>query len=314
MSSSSTESVPRWIPRVLYFAAVYNLAWGLFVILFPRLPFAWAGMTAPNYPAIVQCLGMVIGVYGIGYALAARDPVTHWPIVLVGLLGKIFGPIGFVWAASQGEFPWLAGLTILTNDVAWWLPFSAILVYAARGLDARKPASTFEQALAAAVTDQGTTLKSLSDAQPTFVLFIRHAGCTFCREALADLHRASTQLKDRGMQLVVVHMNDFATGRALLDRFGLTDVPQISDPERTLYRAFDLPLGTFQQLFGPYVIWKALTGTALYRHGFGPIAGNAMQLGGAFVVHRGRVVGGYRYQTTADRPDFCALPTTAQPA
>ena len=41
-------------------------------------------------------MGMIVGVYGIGYLIAARDPRTHWPIVLVGLLGKVFGPIGFV--------------------------------------------------------------------------------------------------------------------------------------------------------------------------------------------------------------------------
>jgi hypothetical protein len=49
-----------------------------------------------------------------------------------GLLGKIFGPIGFVWAAAQGELPWIAGLTILTNDVLWWLPFGLILNWAWR--------------------------------------------------------------------------------------------------------------------------------------------------------------------------------------
>jgi hypothetical protein len=61
---------------------------------------------------------------------AALDPVRHWPIVLVGLLGKIFGPIGFVGAAMKGEFPWIAGLTIITNDLIWWLPFAAILWHA----------------------------------------------------------------------------------------------------------------------------------------------------------------------------------------
>jgi hypothetical protein len=70
---------------------------------------------------------MIVGVYGIGYAIAASNPLRHWPIVLLGLLGKIFGPIGFVWAASHGELPWIAGLTILTNDVIWWLPFALIL-------------------------------------------------------------------------------------------------------------------------------------------------------------------------------------------
>ena len=39
------------------------------------------------------------------YALAARHPFRHGSIVLVGLLGKILVPIGFVWAAGRGSFP-----------------------------------------------------------------------------------------------------------------------------------------------------------------------------------------------------------------
>jgi hypothetical protein len=108
-------------------AAVYNLVWGAFAVLLPNVPFGWLGIAPPNYPGLWQCIGMIVGVYGIGYGLAAADPVRHWPIVLVGLLGKIFGPIGFVMAAMNGEFPWAAGFTILTNDLIWWVPFAAIL-------------------------------------------------------------------------------------------------------------------------------------------------------------------------------------------
>ena len=83
-------------------------------------------LTAPGR-GIWQCLGMVIGVYGIGYWCASRDPVRHWPIVFVGLLGKIFGPIGFIWTATRGEIPWAFGVTIPTNDLLWWIPFALIL-------------------------------------------------------------------------------------------------------------------------------------------------------------------------------------------
>ncbi len=123
---------PRWMQQVLVVAAVYNLAWGTFVVLFPTVPFGWLGIETPAYPSIVQCLGMVIGVYGIGYGAAALDPARHWPIVLVGLLGKIFGPIGFVVTASAGDLPWAMGWTILTNDLVWWVPFGLILVHARR--------------------------------------------------------------------------------------------------------------------------------------------------------------------------------------
>ncbi|QDT54687.1 hypothetical protein Pan44_27220 [Caulifigura coniformis] len=114
--------------RVLVAAGVYNLVWGLFVILRPLAFFEWTRFEPlPNYPELWQCMGMVIGVYGIGYLIAASDPVRHWPIVLVGLLGKIFGPIGFVWTAAGGKLPWSFGVMLLTNDLIWWAPFGIIL-------------------------------------------------------------------------------------------------------------------------------------------------------------------------------------------
>ncbi|MGE0142408.1 MAG: alkyl hydroperoxide reductase [Planctomycetota bacterium] len=113
--------------RWLVAAAIYNLVWGGFVVLFPLAAFELAEMAPPRYPSIWQCVGMIVGVYGVGYAIASRDPIRHWPIVLVGLLGKIFGPIGFLWAASSSELPWRLGWTILTNDLLWWPAFAALL-------------------------------------------------------------------------------------------------------------------------------------------------------------------------------------------
>ncbi len=79
-----------------------------------------------------QCIGMIVGVYGIGYWLAARDPARHWPIVLVGLLGKVLGPIGFLQAGLTDQLPWRCGWLIVTNDLIWWVPFASILLAARR--------------------------------------------------------------------------------------------------------------------------------------------------------------------------------------
>lgn len=117
----------RWMKWVLLAAGVYNLAWGALVVLFPLMIFDWLGMPRPNYPQIWQCVGMIVGVYGVGYMIAAGDPVRHWPIVLVGLLGKLFGPVGFVRAALSGELPWLFGLVNVTNDLIWLVPFTLML-------------------------------------------------------------------------------------------------------------------------------------------------------------------------------------------
>ena len=109
-------------------AGAYNLVWGAVTILFPHVLFDWTGATRPSYPEIWQCVGMIVGVYGVGYLIAATKPRVHWPIVLVGLLGKVFGPIGFAKALYDGVFPPLFGVTILTNDLLWWVPFSMILL------------------------------------------------------------------------------------------------------------------------------------------------------------------------------------------
>lgn len=128
----ATSTTPRWIPFWLGLAGIYNLTWGMAAVLWPNVLFRWAGIDPPNYPELWQCIGMIVGVYGIGYAIAATDPVRHWPIVLVGLLGKVFGPIGFLQAAVAGKLPWRFGTTLLFNDLMWWIPFGAILVYVVR--------------------------------------------------------------------------------------------------------------------------------------------------------------------------------------
>ncbi len=124
---STALKIPNWQSAWLFAAGVYNLLWGSLMIAFPHALFDWAGAARSNYPEIWQCVGMIVGVYGIGYVIAASNPWRHWPIVLVGLLGKIFGPIGFAVAVSKGVFPPAFGITILTNDLIWWIPFALIL-------------------------------------------------------------------------------------------------------------------------------------------------------------------------------------------
>lgn len=112
---------------VLRFAAIYNLIWGAWVVLFPNHFFELVGMELPTHPMIWQGMGMVIGVYGLGYWWSAQDPTTHWPIVMVGFLGKIFGPLGFLFNYATGKVPLEFFYTLITNDFIWWIPFFLIL-------------------------------------------------------------------------------------------------------------------------------------------------------------------------------------------
>lgn len=129
---STRTTAPAWASWWLVAAGLYNLLWGALTIGFPHLLFDLVRIERSNYPEIWQCVGMIVGVYGLGYLIAASNPRAHWPIVLVGLLGKILGPIGFVASLLRGTFPPLFGLTIVTNDLIWWIPFAMILWDAAK--------------------------------------------------------------------------------------------------------------------------------------------------------------------------------------
>lgn len=127
----SDERLARYRPW-FYGAALYNFAWGTINIFFPRLYFHVVGIDAPNFVAIWQVVGMFVLVYAPAYLWAARRPARHRHLVLIGLLGKILGPIGFAWSMANDDLPRAFGWTIITNDLIWWPAFSLYLRDVAR--------------------------------------------------------------------------------------------------------------------------------------------------------------------------------------
>ncbi|MGK0187145.1 MAG: hypothetical protein ACI9R3_002931 [Verrucomicrobiales bacterium] len=86
LAMNYSTSSPKWMRNALLAAGVYNILWGAFAVLAPNVMFDLLGMARPTYPQFWQCIGMIVGVYGLGYGIAAFDPVRHWPIVLVTFL------------------------------------------------------------------------------------------------------------------------------------------------------------------------------------------------------------------------------------
>jgi small multidrug resistance pump len=131
MTMGAERTTPRWMSTVLLMAGIYNMAWGTWTILCPTMSFSYSGIEVSekplHYPQLWQGIGMIVGVYGIGYALAARDPVRLWPLVLVGLLGKVFGPVGLVYGVITNQMSIAALITMIPNDLIWWVPFGLIL-------------------------------------------------------------------------------------------------------------------------------------------------------------------------------------------
>ena len=317
MSMETDQARPRiWMGGVLVAAAVYNLAWGAWVVLAPEAIFRLTGLAPPAYPQIWQCVGMIVGVYGVGYAIAATAPLRHWPIVLVGLLGKVLGPLGFVAAALGGELPWSWGWTIVANDLVWWVPFGLILLAARRGAASRRAVEEKRRpevslALRMARCQTGESLLSLSRRQPRLVVCLRHLGCTFCRESLADLARLRLEIEEAGVGIALVHPSTDESAAELFERYGLADLPRFADPARVLYRALGLARASLGQALGPRVVWRAAIAT-LRGHRLGRKSGDVWQMPGVFLVEDGEVVAEFRHDDVADRPDYRAIASRLQ--
>lgn len=308
-STHSIPAAPLWMKRWLLAAAAYNILWGAAMVFAPIATLKALGIapaTTELWPQLWACIGMIVGVYGIGYAIAAFNPVRHWPIILVGLVGKVLGPIGFAHAASRGELPWSMGVTILSNDIIWWIPFSLTLWHAAKASQPPIPDGpvSLDTALDTLTDDHSVTLRSLSSAGSTLTVLLRHSGCTFCRQTIADLARWKPALDRAGITLAVVGMTD--SMHALRDiglRHNLVGTHWFPDPQRLLYRALDLRRGSFLQLFGP-IVWIRGLLAAFQGHGIGKLEGDGFQMPGAFLIHKGRVIREYRHATAADRPNL----------
>jgi Domain of unknown function (DUF4166) len=122
-----------WASFVLGLAALYNLCWGFLVIVAPAWCLHLVNLDpAANLP-LVQCIGMLVGVYGLAYGIAASAPARHWPLVFVGLVGKVAGPIGAVWAIQHDALPIRFLWVNVFNDVIWLAPFGWILASVGRG-------------------------------------------------------------------------------------------------------------------------------------------------------------------------------------
>lgn len=117
---------------VFFLAAAYNLAFGLWAGLWPRAFFDLFDLARPLYPAIWACLGMVVGLYGLVYAYAALRLDLAQPLIALGLLGKLLGPLGWVITVTSGEWPLRTFSLIAFNDLIWWLPFGLFLLEGTR--------------------------------------------------------------------------------------------------------------------------------------------------------------------------------------
>ena len=155
----------------------------------------------------------------------------------------------------------------------------------------------------------GQNLADLTGELPIIFVFLRHLGCTFCRETLYEVARQRKAIELEGAGIALVHMSPPDEATEIFDRYGLQDIIHVSDPERELYRAFHLPCAKWYRLLGLKVWFRGFIAGFLNGHGLGPAMGDVTQMPGVFLVHNGQIILHYRHKSPADRPDYVQIAT-----
>lgn len=155
------------------------------------------------------------------------------------------------------------------------------------------------------ITNKGENLYDLSFQSPVLLIFLRHFGCIFCREALKDVASNRQQWEAEGTKVVLVHMGTNEIAEPYFEKFDLQDLSSVSDPTTAIYGKFGLAKGSVGQLFGLQTVIRGFEVTM----GKGiPVSmrqiGDGFQMPGIFLLKNGAVRKSYIHKNAADRPDY----------
>jgi hypothetical protein len=163
-----------------------------------------------------------------------------------------------------------------------------------------------EQLLTGYRAQTGETLRELTTGRPVLLVFLRHFGCTFCREAVDEISKKRTTLESGGTRLAFVHLGTEEKANAFFTPYGLQDAPRFADPDGKLYEAFGLARAEWRQYLNQESILRMLVAW-LNGNFVGLPAGDVQRMPGAFLVKDGEIRKSFRHKLVSDRPDYLAL-------
>lgn len=144
-------------------------------------------------------------------------------------------------------------------------------------------------------------IDSFWQTRPVMLLFVRHFACVFCREQVNELKPHFAELKQRGVDVVIIGNGNAHFARAFVTDLGL-DVPVYSDEQRKAYAAASL-VRSFGSMVHPGAAFALVRALFACSKPSLAVQGDAQQQGGTFVVKPGgQVTFEYRSRYSGDHP------------
>src|SRR5579863_7289308 len=122
-------------------------------------------------------------------------------------------------------------------------------------------------------TESGRSLLEIVEESPVLLIFLRHFGCAFCRQALDQVSQIRAQIAARNTEPVFVHLGTPERAKLYFDYYQLSTVERVCNPDASLYQH---PVFALARM-NPYLnlvslkVWKGWLSGALRKYGIGRI-------------------------------------------
>jgi len=125
--SPSTKPLTKWMKFVLRFVAVFNVLAGLFMLIGYHETYKIIGMDKPaiNFP--IQLVGILVGLFGVGYYLVAKNPIENRNVLALGFWSKLLGSCLGTGYVLLGKLPPQFIAVYFFADLIYLPPFYLIM-------------------------------------------------------------------------------------------------------------------------------------------------------------------------------------------
>ena len=136
---------------------------------------------------------------------------------------------------------------------------------------------------------------------PTLLVFLRHTGCIFCRETVAEVRRRA-EADPSFPPVIFFYEGTPDDGRAFFEHF-YPSARAVADAPRTFYADFGVARGGLGQLLNPAVVACGIRAT-LHGHRQKGVTGDPFQMPGTFLVSGSRILWRHLARHAGDGPDL----------
>jgi hypothetical protein len=145
----------------------------------------------------------------------------------------------------------------------------------------------------------GRTLKEELGDVPKLLVFVRHFGCIFCRELIADM-RSVSESQPEFPPILFFYQGTVSDGREFFASLW-REAKAIADLPKVFYNGFGLERGGMKEMFGAEV-WACGVHAALKGHFIGAPVGDPWVMPGMFLVHQHQILWQHHFKHAGDHP------------